>query len=83
MTVETQIPEMVPIDMLAARLGVSSWTIRTWLRQRKVPFFKVGRRVLIKLSDMEELLAASYVEATRPMVTPGTRPSRQKPVRSA
>jgi excisionase family DNA binding protein len=62
----TQIPQTLPIDALAARLGVSPWTVRTWLRQGRVPYFKLGRRVLVKTEDVEALLAANYKPATRP-----------------
>ncbi|MGH8695715.1 MAG: helix-turn-helix domain-containing protein [Burkholderiales bacterium] len=64
MTIE-RIPQMVPVDAVAARLGVSGWTVRTWLRQGRVPFVKFGRRVLVKTDDVEALLAANYKPATR------------------
>jgi excisionase family DNA binding protein len=63
---QTQIPQTLPIDAVAERLGVSPWTVRTWLRQGRVPFFKIGRRVLIKAEDVEALLDANYKPATRP-----------------
>jgi excisionase family DNA binding protein len=62
----TQIPQTLTIDVLADRLGVSPWTVRTWLRQGRVPFFKVGRRILVKETDIESLLAQNYTPATRP-----------------
>jgi len=61
----TQIPQTLPIDALAERLGVSQWTVRTWLRQGRVPFVKIGRRVLVKTDDVEALLAENYKPATR------------------
>ena len=61
-----EIPQTVPVDVVAARLGVSPWTVRTWLRQGRVPFCKVGRRVLVRVDDIEALLAASYTPAARP-----------------
>jgi excisionase family DNA binding protein len=62
----TQIPQTLPIDAVADRLGVSGWTVRTWLRQGRIPFVKLGRRVLVKVDDVEALLAKNYQPATRP-----------------
>jgi excisionase family DNA binding protein len=61
-----EIPQTVPVEVVADRLGVSPWTVRTWLRQGRMPFVKLGRRVLVRVDDVEALLAASYKPATRP-----------------
>ena len=60
-----QVPRTVAVDALAERLGVSPWTVRTWLRQGRVPYFKLGRRVLVRLDDVDALLARNYHAATR------------------
>jgi excisionase family DNA binding protein len=54
------------IDALAARLGVSHWTIRAWLREGRVPFIRVGRRILVRVEDLEAFLEANYQPAARP-----------------
>jgi excisionase family DNA binding protein len=59
------IPQTMSIDMLADRLGVSSWTVRTWLRQGRVPFVKLGKRVLVRVDDVEALIAQNTRPATR------------------
>jgi hypothetical protein len=33
--------------------------------RRKIPHFKLGRRILVKATDFEALLAAHYKPATR------------------
>ena len=65
MTIE-RIPQTLPVDAVAERLGVSGWTVRTWLRQGRIPHFKLGRRVLVKVDDVQALLAQSYRPAARP-----------------
>ena len=42
----------------AASIGISPWTIRKLLRQGKLPFVRVGRRVLIEPSALERLIEA-------------------------
>ncbi len=60
-----EIPQTMPIDVLAERLGVSPWTVRTWLRQGRIPYFKVGRRLLVKTADVTALLEENYRTAPR------------------
>jgi excisionase family DNA binding protein len=48
----------------AARLGVSPHTLRAWsVYQRRVPFVRLGRRVLFRLADLEAFEQSSRVEA--------------------
>jgi len=62
---ETTIPQALSIDGLASRLDVSPWTVRSWVRQGKIPFFKVGKRVLVKESDVVSLLERAFRPASR------------------
>ncbi len=47
----------------AARIGVSPFTIRSWLRQRRLPFIRAGRRVLLTVDDVDHFLQTHRVEA--------------------
>jgi len=54
------------LDLTAAakRLGVSKHTLRSWsVYQRKIPHFKLGRRILFKLEDLERFEQAHRIEA--------------------
>lgn len=66
MKIPLVVTQTMNIDTLAARLDVSPWTVRTWLRQGRVPFLKIGRRVLVRVEDVDALLSSSYRAATRP-----------------
>lgn len=44
----------VSIEEGASRLGISPHTLRQWsVYQRRVPFLRMGRRILFKMSDLE------------------------------
>ncbi len=47
----------------AAVLGVSRHTLRAWARQRRIPFYRLGRRIVFARSDLERFLAANRVRA--------------------
>lgn len=51
------------VDEAAVRIGVSPFTVRTWLRQRRIPFIRAGRRILIAPQEIERFLAANTVSA--------------------
>ena len=70
------VTQTMNIETLAARLDVSPWTVRTWLRQGRVPFFKIGRRVLVRVEDVDALLAQT---TRRPRVPRREWPSRPIP----
>ena len=44
-------------------LGVSVFTVRAWIRQRRLPFHRLGRRIVLDQADLERFLAAHRVEA--------------------
>lgn len=46
----------------AAVLGNSPWTMIAWRRQRRGPvYFRVGRKVFYRLSDLEAFIASGRV----------------------
>ena len=44
---------LITANDLAERLGVRSQTVYLWVRQRRIPFYRVGR--LIKFDELEVL----------------------------
>jgi excisionase family DNA binding protein len=54
--------EMLHVNDAAARLGVSPYTVRAWLRQRRIAHVRCGRRVLVPASAVERFIAANTVE---------------------
>jgi excisionase family DNA binding protein len=51
---------------VAATLKLNQQTVRNWIDQGSMPALRVGRRVRIKRSDFERILAQSYSGATAP-----------------
>lgn len=51
------------IPTAAAHIGVSKYTLRAWLRQRRIAHIRAGRRILIARGDVSRFLHANRVEA--------------------
>jgi excisionase family DNA binding protein len=47
----------------AEELGVSPHTLRAWLRQRRLPYLKLGRRIILDPEDVQRFMDANRVEA--------------------
>jgi excisionase family DNA binding protein len=60
-----EIPQMMSVKSFAKRLDVTEWTVRTWIRQGRIPHIKFGRRVLIRIDDVQGLLNAVYKPSSR------------------
>jgi len=50
---------------VAQLLKLNQQTVRNWIDQGSLPAHRVGRRVRIKRSDLEQLLAEGYTAASR------------------
>jgi len=44
-------------------LGISPYTLRSWLRQGRIPYHRLGRRIVLDQADVEAFLAGCRVEA--------------------
>ena len=51
---------------VAGMLKLNQQTVRNWIDQGSLPALRVGRRVRIKRSDFERVLAQSYTAAPAP-----------------
>lgn len=54
---------LMDVRVLEAESGVSRYTWRAWIRERRVPHVKLGRRVFVARADFERFLRAGRVEA--------------------
>ena len=49
------------VKAAAERLGVSPYTIRAWLRQRRLEYVKAGRRVLLSEGAIQRFIETNTV----------------------
>jgi len=57
------LPGLVGKPKAAEILGISLFTVNTWVSQKKIPHIKLGRRVLF---DIDELLRFVKAHAVQP-----------------
>lgn len=55
--------KLLDVKMAAERLGVSPFTIRAWLRQRRLEHVKLGRRVLVPETALRRFVERNTVPA--------------------
>lgn len=51
--------DLVSVESVADRFGVSVATIRRWVREKRIPFIRPSRRILrFRLSDVEHAVSS-------------------------
>ena len=56
-------PDLLNLKEGAKELKISIHTIRSWIYQKRIPFVRLGRRILLRREDLEELVKKNVVEA--------------------
>ena len=62
-------------------LGVSVFTVRVLIRQRRLAYHRIGRRIILDRQDLEQFLRAHRVEPREFRTEPPRRPWRALPPR--
>lgn len=60
--VELRTDKWVNLEDIAEYLSVTEDTARTWVREGKLPAYKVGRRYKFKLSEVDEWVRAGKIK---------------------
>jgi excisionase family DNA binding protein len=55
-------PDLIGIEAAASRLGLSPWTLRRWVCDRKITSCKIGTRRLIPVTEIDRLISAGLEE---------------------
>jgi excisionase family DNA binding protein len=53
---------LLSVEEAAEYLGLSKHTIRAWLIQRRLPFLKLGGRVLLRHEDLVAFVNSNVVQ---------------------
>ncbi len=56
-------PRHLSIEAAADEIGVSPWTLRSWVRARRIGCVRAGRRVLIPVAEVEAFLDRHRIPA--------------------
>jgi excisionase family DNA binding protein len=54
---------LMSLPEAAQHLGVSRHTLRGWIRQKRIAYVRLGRRVLFAPADVQKFVTAHRVEA--------------------
>ena len=58
----TASPELLTVVETAKALRISQGTVRAWVLARKIPYVKLGSRVLFKQTDIDAFISRSTVQ---------------------
>ena len=61
-TIQEATPEKwVNLEDIAEHLSVSTDTVRTWIKDGKLPFYRAGKRYKFKISEVDEWLRGGKI----------------------
>ena len=60
-TAETSPEKWVNLEDIAEHLSVSTDTVRNWIKDGKLPFYRAGKRYKFKISEVDEWLRGGKI----------------------
>lgn len=57
--------EYLTVEQAAEYLNITDYFVRRLIRERRIPFVKVGRLVRLRRTDIDDYLAGRHVPAVR------------------
>jgi excisionase family DNA binding protein len=61
-SVRYKLNELLRVEDVAEKLGISLKTVRSWIYLKKVPFTRIGRRVYFAVTAIEEILQRNAIQ---------------------
>ena len=58
---EMQVEKWVNLEDVAEHLSLSQDTVRTWIKEGKLPAYKAGKRYKFKISEVDEWLRSGRI----------------------
>ena len=59
---EMQVEKWVNLEDVAEHLSVSQDTVRTWIKEGKLPAYKAGKRYKFKISEVDEWVRTGRIK---------------------
>lgn len=59
---EMQVEKWVNLEDVAEHLSLSQDTVRTWIKEGKLPAYKVGKRYKFKISEVDEWVRTGRIK---------------------
>jgi len=56
-------PRLLGVSAAAAYMGATEWAVRKLQWERKIPYIRIGRRVLFDIADLNAFIDRSKVAA--------------------
>ena len=63
--------QLISVEQAAGLLGLSTWTVRAYIRDGKLRPVRLGRRVLLAENELERLVAEGQLQAAHPELNRG------------
>lgn len=59
---EMQVEKWVNLEDVAEHLSLSQDTVRTWIKEGKLPAYKAGKRYKFKISEVDEWVRTGRIK---------------------
>ena len=59
---EMQVEKWVNLEDVAEHLSLSQDTVRTWIKEGKLPAYKAGKRYTFKISEVDEWVRTGRIK---------------------
>ena len=59
---EMQVEKWVNLEDVAEQLSLSQDTVRTWIKEGKLPAYKAGKRYKFKISEVDEWVRTGRIK---------------------
>ena len=59
---EMQVEKWVNLEDVAEHLSLSQDTVRTWIKEDKLPAYKAGKRYKFKISEVDEWVRTGRIK---------------------
>lgn len=63
LNMEELMEDLLTYDQVAEKFQIKKNTLVSWVRHRKIPFYRVGKAIRFKVSELQEWLANRAVAA--------------------